>query len=146
MKNRIHEYRFKDSKANILTLAVIHLSLAILLLSPPTMELIAWRRPHFCLLLVTTFFLLHQSYDWKSTASNIAWLGLYLLGLLYEVKAFGWPAAPMSMSNNGSPGKGIFTELFILALPYVYVGLRVAAGGLIIPLIIAARKLEKVAD
>ncbi len=144
MNKRIISYRFADSKVNVITLAVIHLGLGILLLVPPGAQVWSWGRPQLCLLLALGFFALYRLYDWRSTANNLIWLGLYLLSLLYEFTAYGFPGAPMAMSDAGTLGKGIFTEMFIQSLPAVYVGLRLIMTVLLLTVIRAGWQLNKV--
>ena len=143
MSHRILQYQFADSKTYIITLATIHLGLGLLLLAPSNTPMLAFGRPQLCLLVAITYAALYKWYGWDSFVNNMAWLGLYLLSLVYEMITIGWPASPMAITSNGAPGKGIFTDLFVQSLPYLYVGLRLAMTGLFLPVIIAQLRMSR---
>jgi len=72
MHHRILQHRFTDSKANVITLAVVHFVFAVLLLFPGKIAVFSWGRPQLCLLIAGIFLGLYRYYDWKNHAVNLA--------------------------------------------------------------------------
>jgi len=129
-RKSIADYRFEDSKVLIFAIVAMHLIFFIILGTLDWSSVSSNGRAMICLSYALVLLGAHFLYDWTSPAINILFTVLYLVFLFYEFYAFGIPQA--SPKSDSYISNGVFMEMFLWGLPYVYIGLRV---GLVYPLI-----------
>lgn len=123
--NVILKYSFEDSKIAIRLPIVINFIIAAFLI------IFDRNNPYliYCFssaILVLAFYLL---YSWKEPSLNFLVTMLYLLIFFAELIFEGLPK--QALEPEGDISKGIFLDLSLFILPYIYVGLRFLA---VIPL------------
>ncbi|MCB0642972.1 MAG: hypothetical protein KDC44_15090 [Phaeodactylibacter sp.] len=121
----IAEYKFEDNKQGIKALIAIHFILFALFLLPDPTTGYGNAHTQFCLVTGTAVLVLNQVYDWRSNYWNTLILSTYLLSVAIELLLFGFPERLYTGGSAEVVSKGIFLELIILFLPYIYVGIRI---------------------
>jgi hypothetical protein len=121
----ITKYRFEDSVTGIRLPIVVNLIIAVYFI------IFDWQNPYliYCLgsgiiLLVITYF-----YDWKTPYLNLFIALVYLMVFIAEMIFEGFPNPSYYPSGSG---KGVFIDLILFILPFVYIGIRLFT---VIPLI-----------
>lgn len=131
MNPRIQNYRFEDSKRNIIVAGIIHLLLSYLLFFGNGTAWLDWERPQLCLLSGVILLLLYARYDWTFSNVNLVIAVIFVYSIVYELSAFGLPGPPMKVATGSTIGKGFMLDMAIQFTPYLYAGLRLVCVGLI---------------
>lgn len=143
IKNKIAEYKFKDSKQMTWAIGSGNLILALLLLSPDWTNIYSDPRTITCFMLAGFFIVVSIFHTWLSPEFNAYLAALYLSVFLFEMLQLGIPESAIAFSNKGI-SKGLMFDLMVGLFPYIYIGLRLF---LIIPLIyitVTSYKLKRV--
>ena len=140
-KNRIAQYRYEDRIQNLYTTVVGNILLAIVLWMPGFKAPLQNYPALICLATAVIFFIFIKIYDWRASLTNVLLVIFYLGLLAFEYFRFGLPGSPINYDwESYEISKGVMFDLFVAALPSIYMGIRLL---LVIPLLLLIKDIRQ---
>ncbi len=137
-KNLAEQYKFENGIAGVKTVAFGNFFLLVMILTGTGEAVGFLTHGFFSLIAGSVIFLGVLTYNWANPKINLAFLFVYILILLVEVSILGIPE--QLMNSRGNFSKGIFLEMLVYMVPFIYIGVRITC---ILPLAIMYYRSRK---